>query len=391
MADLLESLVSPNSSQQSFHSLAEHPSPSSPPNTSADHDSAAPQSSSQSQFSALHAAGLPIHDVDSYLAAPENAALLHRAPDRKNASTKQSKPEIEPSQPVSLGSKSSHHSTALNLLCQKKGLVPDFQIDGDASNADFGGVLKIGDVTIASDERWHSKKSAREALAEKGFEAVKDMEAKRKEPGTPGEKDKNWIGMLIEYHQLINPKQGPVYLDYSLGSSYSATCAIPSRPDQPFGSSAAPFPSKKTARVNAARLAVEYLITEGELNPDGSTKARKKAKLGAAVRIQGKGLEVKRGSTYTQKVNDAYTLLGLQAPQYVFGAASNLAPNMLSGYASFPNEPDLPKEIGEVRNVFGKKSAKEEIAKGVWAVLQELAEKRGVNISETDEGGVSLP
>lgn len=74
--------------------------------------------------------------------------------------------------------------------------MPDFQIDGDAI-ADFGGILKIGDVTIASDERWHSKKEAREALAEKGLEAVKDMEAKRKGTSTPAEKDKNWIGMLV--------------------------------------------------------------------------------------------------------------------------------------------------------------------------------------------------
>ena len=96
---------------------------------------------------------------------------------------------------------------------------------------------------------------------------------------------------------------------------------------------------------------------------------------------------MKRGSTYTQKVNDAYPLLGLQAPQYVLGASSPLTPNMLSGYASFPNEPGLPKDIGEVRNVFGKKNAKEEIAKGVWEVFRKLAEKRGVNISEIDGGG----
>ncbi len=128
------------------------------------------------------------------------------------------------------------------------------------------------------------------------------------------------------------------------------------------------------------------MIAEGQLNSDGSTKTRKKAKLGAAVRIQGKGLEVKRGATYTQKVNDAYPLLGLQAPQYVLKAASDLAPNMICGYASFPNMPGLPKEIGEVRNVFGKKSAKEEIAKGVWEVLRGLAEKRGVKISEVDGG-----
>ena len=196
MTDLLESLVLPNSSQESFHSLVEHPPPSSSTDTSANHDSAAFQTSSQSQPSALQAAGLPIYGVDAYLAAPENAALLHRAPDRKNAPMKQSNTDLDPAQPVSLGSKSSHHVTALNLLCQQKGFLPEYQIEGNVSNADFGGLLKIGDITIASDKRWHSKKEAREALAEMALESVKGMEDQRKGPGTPGEKDRNWIGML---------------------------------------------------------------------------------------------------------------------------------------------------------------------------------------------------
>ena len=73
------------------------------------------------------------------------------------------------------------------------------------------------------------------------------------------------------------------------------------------------FSSKKAARVNAAKQAVEHLISEGELNPDGSTKARKKtmvgapvgAAVGAAVRMEGKGLKLKvsRNSSYAQKVN----------------------------------------------------------------------------------------
>ena len=129
------------------------------------------------------------------------------------------------------------------------------------------------------------------------------------------------------------------------------------------------------------------MIDKDELNPDGRPKAQKKVKPGAAVSITGSGLEVKRGSTYTQRVNDAYRLLGLNAPLYVLEAASNLAPNILNGYASFPNDLGLPKQIGEVRNVFGKKNAKEEVAKGIWEVLQELAEKRGVNICETEIGG----
>ena len=196
MADLLESLIVANSSQESLHSIAEHLPPSSPAHVSATHDSATPQSPLQSQLLARQATGLPIYGVDDYLAAPENAALLRRAPDRKIAPMKQQKAETDPNQPVSLGSRSSHHLVALNLLCQQKGLMPDFQIDGDASTADFGGLLKVGDVTIASDQRWHSKKEAREALAEMGLETVKGMAAVRKEPGTPGQQDNNWIGML---------------------------------------------------------------------------------------------------------------------------------------------------------------------------------------------------
>ena len=196
MTDLLKSLVLPSSSQESFHSLAERFSSSSPAPDTANHDSATSQSPPLSQPSALQAAGLPIYDVDAFLAAPENATLLHHASDRKNAPTQQRKPEINPSQPVSLGSRSTHHVTALNTLCQQKGLVPDFQIDGSASNADFGGFLKIGDVVIARDERWHNKKEAREALAERGLETVKSMEAQKKIPKTPSVKDKNWIGLL---------------------------------------------------------------------------------------------------------------------------------------------------------------------------------------------------
>ena len=86
--------------------------------------------------------------------------------------------------------------SALNSLCQLKGVMPIYEIDGDISNADFGGVLKIGEITIASDERWHSKKEVKEALAEKGLDAVKTMDAKRKELATPGEARRQWVGIM---------------------------------------------------------------------------------------------------------------------------------------------------------------------------------------------------
>lgn len=83
-------------------------------------------------------------------------------------------------------------------------------------------------------------------------------------------------------------------------------------------------------------------------------------------------------------------LLGLAPPQYHLNPASALAPSIFSGHAAFPNAPSMPAQIGEARNVFGKKNAKEEVARGVWVVLGELAAKRNVKIDEgegEDEDG----
>ena len=66
---------------------------------------------------------------------------------------------------------------------------------------------------------------------------------------------------------------------------------------------------------------------------------------------------------------------------------------MMSGYATFVNAPSMPAQIGEVRNIFGRKNAKEDVAKGVWEALKELASKRNVNIDErsgTDADGEDI-
>lgn len=82
---------------------------------------------------------------------------------------------------------------------------------------------------------------------------------------------------------------------------------------------------------------------------------------------------------------DICPILGLSPPEYRINPLSANAPNMVSGAAYFRAEPLFPNPVGEVRNVFGKKSAKEECAKGVWQVLSELAKRRGLKLAETDE------
>jgi hypothetical protein len=82
---------------------------------------------------------------------------------------------------------------------------------------------------------------------------------------------------------------------------------------------------------------------------------------------------------------DLYPILGLTAPTYDIGPLSPAAPNIVSGAAMFQSSPLFPKPLGEVRNVYGRKNAKEECAKGVWKALSDLARSRGINIDEMED------
>lgn len=73
--------------------------------------------------------------------------------------------------------------------------MPEFEIDGDQSG--FGGIVRIGEQTVGSEQKWRSKKEAKDGLAEKGVEVVGRMEAKGKSPTGGGGMSENWVGKLL--------------------------------------------------------------------------------------------------------------------------------------------------------------------------------------------------
>jgi hypothetical protein len=76
-------------------------------------------------------------------------------------------------------------------------------------------------------------------------------------------------------------------------------------------------------------------------------------------------------------------LINITLPEYRL-VVDPRVDSMYSGAAYF-NDPILPSgPIGEVRNLFGKKSAKEAIAKSVLVFLKEWAKEQGNRIEETD-------
>ncbi|KAI4114472.1 MAG: hypothetical protein LQ345_004750 [Seirophora villosa] len=345
--------------------------------------------------SAAFEKGVPIYNVDAYLNDPRNqehgTSPPAKSPLHKEQKAGDGSASSKPCTPVQLGApRTSYHVTALYQLCQERGLRAEFELDGDHSRW-FGGMVTVGAQTLASEQRWRTKKEAKEGLAELALPVAREMEAVWKQKAEQASQEKNWVGMLLEYHNATDPIHafpGPIYTEYALGHHFACTCTIPSS-QSIYGSSTVPFPSKKAARINAAKEAVQYLISIAELNPSGSPKGRRKIKSGSGegpiVRVEGEGLEVKKDVTYAARVNELAHRLSLPPPMYRLSPASSAAPNLLSGAAYFSGvdaayHPLLSKPVGEVRNVFGKKNGKEECARGVWEVLREVARERGVEI-----------
>lgn len=317
---------------------------------------------------------LPI-SAEDYLELPRTKALLAAA--NANLQGKGSKSWSNGPgatvHPVQLGEPtSSFHIAELNQLGQKLGIVPEYDFEGDNQQG-WGGSLRLGERTITKDGmRWQTKKAAKDGLAELGLEAIK---------GTTSVQDnmlktKNWAGLLHEFYNKSSSSHvgGPVYTEYSIGSCFACTCTIPAR-SEPFGSEFGSFPNKKAARASAAMEAMNFLIEQGLATSEGKdVRVGKKSKEKLEA-IQDSN--VSSSCSFAQKVNELCPLLGLPLPLYRFGSSAD-APvgNILSGAAYFPDNPLLSGPVGMVRNVFGKKTAKEECAREVYTVLMRIATEK---------------
>ena len=81
--------------------------------------------------------------------------------------------------------------------------------------------------------------------------------------------------------------------------------------------------------------------------------------------------------SWGQRVNELYPQLGLCPPTYRIEPKDPVsAPALFSGAAYFEGNAVIEGPVGEVRQVFGRKKAKEECAKGVWIFLDGLRRKR---------------
>ena len=192
MPDILSRLAVANGSHESFHSTRSSPG-----------DGPTGQKTPDIDTAALQAAGVSVYDVDTYLNDPNIQLLLEEAVGTKKGKASSSRKDLSTSssstavKPVQLGGpKTSHHVKLLYEICQSSGLQAEFEIEGD--QASFGGSISINGETIRTDDKWRSKKEAKEGLAEKGMELVREMaQNARPKAAATADPQVNWIGRLL--------------------------------------------------------------------------------------------------------------------------------------------------------------------------------------------------
>ena len=201
MAFTMEHDLTAKDSHESFHSTRsqQEEAPTTNPGPIADLHTAA-----------LQAAGLPVYDIDTFLNDPRNQASPEaKSPPQKKQRTNHGLSSSS-SAPQQIGSpKTTHNVPALHQLCQERGLVAEYDIDGDQAMW-FGGTVTVGGEVIMSDQRWQNKKETKERLAELALPLVREMELRQKakpvpsssssSSSSPNEKrelERNWVGMLV--------------------------------------------------------------------------------------------------------------------------------------------------------------------------------------------------
>jgi len=268
VAELMKSLIDPKnpqkslhpkSSQESFHSSHSHQSdstPSAPPSSQAQMQSATP--SQQVLPGDSNGPGLVLHNVDEFLSradnsvgTPTNGAI--KAPQGKKKSPAQQAAPTPPKPipattivPVQVGvPKSSASISRLNTICQQKGLFLDYDIQPtETLTPEFRGTVTIGTQVIVCEETQPSKKDVKQALAEKGLEVAERMEARVKrveEGGSEVGGTENWIGKLLGMLLLLFITVVYLYPSYQLSVTSSSQCpSLSSPPPFPFHPSLPP-------------------------------------------------------------------------------------------------------------------------------------------------------
>ncbi|KAL1795158.1 hypothetical protein ACET3X_006974 [Alternaria dauci] len=321
--------------------------------------------------------------------------------------------KVAPLKPVAVGARSSKHTILLHEKYQALGIPqPLFTYGGGSEtgwtvSVNFPGLDNADELQgLSEDKKFNSKQEAKEAMSQRALAVLEGLEKEgriqkaekskkkksaasqdvqqAKEEKEPGE---NYIGQILEFQRATNAPQ-PTYTDYQSGQRFACILTIEGL-DKEFGSTDKLFSSKKAARRDAARHAVEYFKSIGtwpeEVNLVGGIKKKKvQPSMPEMVSISEPDRDSALASTsaaspsaksYAQQVASLAVILALPTPEWQYTSHPE-DPNFHTVTCFFRGAGPHEGPIGEVRNIYGKKKAKEECARLTLEYLKEVREKR---------------
>lgn len=325
-------------------------------------------------------------------------------------------------------SRSSKYKVALHDKHQKLGLPQPFfdskgsTMQGWISIVTFPGIEELKGVTLQTPASTRSKHEATEVVSKMAYELIETAEkegkfasfAKVKGPAQQQAQEKkdpgpNYTGQLLgvftslyhmqddlidtlpEFQRAMDAPQ-PTYVDYQVGATlFTCQITIDSNDSSPalvFGSLDSKFTSKKVARQEAARLAVEHFKALGtwpaNTLPVGGIKKRKKASSSTAQdpfappspsTSTAPPPQPSGSNSYAQQLQSLALALSLGTPEWRW-TPNPLDRDFHTVACYFAGGGQHAGPIGEVRNVFGKKKAKEECARLTLEYLKEVRKER---------------
>jgi hypothetical protein len=218
--------------------------------------------------------------------------------------------------------------------------------------------------------------------------------------------------IVQEYRSAHPPAEGLTYHETAVpGNPPRFTCAVTLRetPIRFNATTAVTFSNKKHAKHYASKRAVDWLIGNGFMPKDGSVKFQKVATPQAVKRAKvpppqpksklkqelpshpsSQNENVTRaispsensatpsdaGQTrFATMVPELCERLGFEPPSYELSKVADNAA-LYNGFAHFRGDPRIDGPIGEVRNIFGRKDAKEAIAQELVSFLKSIEKHR---------------
>jgi hypothetical protein len=212
---------------------------------------------------------------------------------------------------------------------------------------------------------------------------------------------------LVEFQRAIRGP-APTYADYAVGNRFTCIVNIDSDGSlsESFGDLKSLHMSKKAARQDAARHAVEHFKAQGHWPEDfsdvGGIRKKQKAQLHQPELVSSTSVSADSrhssiasstpGTSYAQQVARLAVILSLPTPEWRY-TPSLLDRDFYTVQCFFNGAGPHQGPVGEVRNVFGKKKAKEECARLTLDYLREVHAHRmayGQKMMEDISGGESL-